>query len=101
MDKSLEEFCENVAHASNILEAAVNEMRWACEHFGWNDGVCEQIDAAIRDFGMSIALSVRFNPDENDPMDVVYGVEDGLVKLSKALATLVRWFDDEADVSEV
>ena len=60
---------KRVAHALNLLEAANQEMKWACESMGWND-------------------------------EVVFQIEDGMLKLGMALATLERWHDDN-DVSEV
>ncbi len=60
---------KRVAHALNLLEAASQEMKWACESMGWND-------------------------------EVVFQIEEGMLKLGMALATLERWHDDN-DVSEV
>ena len=60
---------KRVAHALNLLEAASQEMKWACESMGWND-------------------------------EVVFQIEDSMLKLGMALATLERWHDDN-DVSEV
>ena len=60
---------KRVAHALNLLEAANQEMKWACESMGWND-------------------------------EVVFQIEDSMLKLGMALATLERWHDDN-DVSEV
>lgn len=60
---------KRVAHALNLLEAANQEMKCACESMGWND-------------------------------EVIFQIEDGMLKLGMALATLERWHDDN-DVSEV
>ena len=60
---------KRVAHALNLLEAASQEMKLACESMGWND-------------------------------EVVFQIEEGMLKLGMALATLERWHDDN-DVSEV
>ena len=60
---------KRVAHALNLLEAANQEMKWACESMGWND-------------------------------EVIFQIEDSMLKLGMALATLERWHDDN-DVSEV
>ena len=60
---------KRVAHALNLLEAASQEMKWACESMGWND-------------------------------EVVFQIEDSMLKLGMALATLERWHDDN-DMSEV
>ena len=72
-DKLANERVENtkkrVAHALNLLEAASQEMKWACESMNWND-------------------------------EVVFQIEEGMLRLGMALATLERWYDDN-DVSEV
>ena len=60
---------KRVAHALNLLEAANQEMKWACESMGWND-------------------------------EVAFQIEDGMLKLGMALATLERWHDDP-DSNEV
>ena len=60
---------KRVAHALNLLEAASQEMKWACESMNWND-------------------------------EVVFQIEEGMLKLGMARATLERWYDDN-DVSEV
>ena len=60
---------KRVAHALNLLEAANQEMKWACESMGWND-------------------------------EVVFQIEDSMLKLGMALATLERWHDDP-DSNEV
>ena len=101
LEHTVNEFNTEIAHAVNILEAANEEMKWACEHFRWNDEICMQIDDAIKCFGSVMASIIRFNKDEHDIEEVICEIDDGLVKLSKSLATLIRWFDDEADVSEV
>ena len=38
----------DIAHAVNLLEAAEQDMRFACEHFGWDTGICDQLNAAMR-----------------------------------------------------
>ena len=91
----------DIAHAVNLLEAAVEEMRWACEHFDWNNEVCDEIDSACMDFGRALAILTLPDEDEYDPVFAAADAENGMSKLAKALATLIRWFDDEADVSEV
>ena len=63
---------KRVAHALNLLEVAIQEMKWhvsLCESMGWND-------------------------------EVAFKIEEGMLKLGMALATLERWHDDN-DVSEV
>lgn len=60
---------KRVAHALNLLEAASQEMKWACSSMNWND-------------------------------EVAYQIEDGMLQLGMALATLERWHD-EGNVSEV
>ena len=60
---------KRVAHAINLLEAANQEMKWACESMGWND-------------------------------EIIFQIEEGMLKLGMALAILERWHDDN-DVSEV
>lgn len=93
---------EDIAHAVNLLEAGVEEMKWACEWFEWDSGVCDMIDDAVAHLGIGIARLIGPGEDDiEDLSDAGYCVKDAMVLLSKALATLVRWFDDDADVSEV
>ena len=88
----------DIAHAGNILESASEEMQWACDWFEWNDDICRQIDNSIAKIGHSLSQLVS---KVNDIMLASSGLEDAQAELGKALCTLVRWFDDTADVSEV
>lgn len=88
----------DIAHAGNLLEAAVEEMEWACEWFQWNDDVCTQIDDAIAKIGHSLTQLVKKD------IDMVFAGADlqtAQANLGKVICTLVRWFDDTADESEV
>lgn len=95
----LDKVVSDIAHAVNLLESAVQEMRWHCEWFEYDEGVCNLLDDACADFGG--AMSEITGNDEPDSIVIQSGVHDGCVKLSKALATLIRWDDETQDVSEV
>lgn len=87
------------AHAVNLLESAEREMRWACEWFEWNSDVCDMIGTACADFGKTMAF---LESDDDDRLICAAGAADhGMSVLGKAAATLVRWFDDSQDVSEI
>lgn len=93
----------DIARAVNLLESAEEEMRWACRHFGWDDRICDQIDGACADLGMCLSKILNKSDDE-DEFDVKYAGyigNEAVAKLGKALATLIRWFDDTQDDSEV
>lgn len=98
--RTLDNAANDIAHAVNLLEAAEQDMRFACEHFGWDTGICDQLNAACMELGRALAFLV-LKDEDYDPVFAAGSAENGLAKLSQALATLVRWFDDEADVSEV
>lgn len=91
----------DIAHAVNLLEAAEQDMRFACEHFGWDTGICDQLNAACMELGRALAYLVLKDDEDYDPLFAAGSAENGLAKLSQALATLIRWFDDDTDVSEV
>lgn len=88
----------NCSHAVNLLEAALQEMHWACEWFEWDDGVCDQIEDSCGHLGMLLAA---LEEDKIDEIDVECNGKTALNVLAMALATLNRWYDDEQDVSEV
>lgn len=96
--KDIEKVKLDIAHAGNLLEAAEEEMRWACEWFEWNDDICRQIDNSIAKIGRSLSQLVG---KDIDMMFAGSDLEDAQAELGKAICTLVRWFDDTADVSEV
>lgn len=81
-----------IAHAVNLLEIANEEMRWHCEWFDYDDGICFLIDEACLDLGTALAEALE---SDFDDITIVTDVADACIKLSKALATLVRW-DDSA-----
>lgn len=90
----------DIAHAINLLEAANEEMQWACEYFKWDMSICDLIDDACVYLGQCLACLV--NTDKKyDPEFVAIDGKIGLAKLAKALATLVRWNDDTVNVSEI
>lgn len=84
----------------NLLETANEEMRWACEWFGWNIDVCDMIDAACADFGKSMSF-LESDDDDDRRVTAAITAEHGMAILGKVAATLVRWFDDSQDVSEI
>ena len=88
-----------VSHAINLLESAVEEMTWACDHFDWNDSVVDQMKAAIGDLGAGVAAVIR--NDDDDTVEAELNFLSGRETLGMVIATLVRWFDDNQDVSEL
>lgn len=90
----------DIAHAVNLLEAAEQDMRFACAHFEWNNEICDQIESACMDLGKALAI-LEFIDDDYDLKFAGNTAEIGLAKLGKALATLIRWNDDDVDDSEV
>ena len=91
----------DIAHAVNLLEAAEQDMRFACGHFEWDTGICDLLNEACMELGRALALLVLKDDEDYDPVFAAGCAENGLTKLGQALATLVRWYDDEVDVSEV
>ena len=91
----------DIAHAVNLLEAGNQEMKWACEHFDWNYDVCDQIDDACAKLGSCLSLIEDEDDEEYDPTYAACEGKEALAMLGKALATLIRWFDDDQDVSEL
>lgn len=92
---------DDIAHAVNLLEAAEQDMRFACSHFEWDTGICDQLNAACMELGKALAILVRKDDEDYDPTFAGASAEVGLAKLGQALATLIRWYDDDVDVSEV
>ena len=88
----------NCSHAVNLLKAGLQEMRWACERFEWDDGVCDQIEDSCGQLGILLAA---LEDDEVNEIDIECSGKTALNVLAMALATLNLWFDDEQDVSEV
>ncbi|MCQ2602439.1 MAG: hypothetical protein MJ193_00785 [Clostridia bacterium] len=93
-----EQLKTDIAHAVNLLEVAVEEMKWHCEWFDYDDGVTFQLDDACNCLGNAMA---EMFDDEHDVEMVTADVKDACIFLAKALATLVRWNDDSTDVSEI
>jgi len=90
-----------VANVVSSLEAAVQNMQWACKHYDWNDDVCCIIDDAIVDLGYLIAIALQADNDDIEfECEFECYIADSLVKLSKALAALVTWFDETDDENE-
>ena len=57
--------------------------------------VCDLIDEAIARLGMVVAeLIITVDDIENESL-MSYNAFDGITAMGKALATLVRWFDDD------
>lgn len=90
-----------IAKAVNLLEAANEEMQWACDHFKWNDEVCIQIDTACGKLGITLAILTAKDDEDYDIEIAGYEGQDALNILSKAIATLIRWFADDLDATEV
>lgn len=81
-----EALVKDAARSVNLLEAAEQDMEWHCEWFDYNNDICFQINDACVDLGGLMA------EDEEDDIEMLKAnVTDALVKLSKALATLIRW----------
>lgn len=59
--KKIDESAKKIAQALNLLEAACQEAKWACERQGWNDEVCFQIEEAAKNLGYSLATLCRWN----------------------------------------
>ena len=97
-DSEIEKLKTDIAHATNLLDAAAEEMRWHCEWFEYDTDVVTRIDDACSKLGQAMAETSA----DGDGVDmIVADVADALVLLAKALATLIRWNDDDVDVSEV
>lgn len=99
--RTIDNAASDIAHAVNLLEAAEQDMRFACGHFEWDTSICDQLNEACMELGRALAFIVLKDDEEYDPVFAAGSAENGLAKLSQALATLVRWFDDDVDVSEV
>lgn len=92
----------DISHAVNLLEAAAQEFKWACQYFGWDIDCANQIDDACAYFGRLLAeLTYAENRGEEDMIVASLEGQRALNCLGKALASLIRWFDDDQDVSEV
>ena len=97
-DKQKNALKTDIAHATNLLEAAAEEMEFHCEWFGYDAGVIFQINDACCSLGQAMANMFE---DEYDVEMVTADVKDACVFLAKALAALIRWNDETADESEV
>ena len=90
----------DVSHAINLLESAEKDMKYACDHFDWNDDICFLIDDAVLYLGHFLSECL-YPEEELDESIIGANITDGYIILSKVIATLVRWFDDDVDCSEV
>jgi len=66
----IEESKKMVAKAINILEAAVEKVKWACEDADWDSGVMYQISEAAEKLGYALATLTTWDDDENCPNDM-------------------------------
>lgn len=92
---------KDIAHAVNLLEAAEEDMQFACEYFKWDIGICDKLRSACMDLGKALAILEMNHDKDYDAEFAGIVAENGLAKLGQALATLIRWYDDDVDVSEV
>lgn len=85
----IDKLIDKISKAINILELAEEEMRWHCEWYEYDDSVCMLMNDACANFGS--ALAKLLDEDDFDDISIVCDINDALVKMSKVLATLVRW----------
>lgn len=97
-DKQKSALKDDIAHATNLLDAGVEELRFHCEWFGYDTSVALVIDDACCSLGQAMAEMLEDNYDIDE---VTADVKDACVLLAKALAALIRWNDETADESEV
>lgn len=84
---------KDISKAVNLIESAEEELRWACNYFNWDCDICYQLNEACYEFGRVIA-GIIADEKEDAGLLGIYGT-NGMSSLGKALATLVRWFDEE------
>lgn len=98
------------AKAGCLLDAAHEEMNWACKHFEWNDDVCIEMEKAIKAIGYALAEVAHPTwSDEHDTVSVHnailetvdFYIDNAKVILAKVLATLCIWFEDDVKVEDV
>lgn len=90
-----ETLINDVAHAVNLIESAVEDMTFHCEWFDYDTSICLQLDEVCIDLAY-----VMTEPSAEACILKGY-ISDALIKLSKVYATLIRWNDVSVDRSEV
>lgn len=69
-NERVETTSKRIAHALNLIEAANQEMKWACESMGWNDDITWQIDEAAAKLGFALATLTRWHDVTQDVSEV-------------------------------
>lgn len=85
---------KRLANEIKNLENIEEKMRWHCEYFNYNLDICDQINDACYEFGVIISNIMHKENDYNDIESFRLDLKQGLIILSKVLATLITW-DDE------
>ena len=55
-----------IAKALNLLEAATEDIRFACDSQGWNDEVYYQVEDAAKSLGFALATLHRWNDEARE-----------------------------------
>ena len=67
----IEESKKIVAKAMNLLEAAEEKIKWACEDADWDQGVAYQISDAAEKLGYALATLTTWDDEsEKYPFDM-------------------------------
>lgn len=61
---------KRIAHALNLIEAANEDMKWACDSMDWNPDVTWQIDEAATKLGFALATLSRWHDETQDVSEV-------------------------------
>jgi hypothetical protein len=64
--KRIEESKKMVAKAINILEAAVERVKWACDDGDWDSGVAYQIEEAAEKLGYALATLTTWDDEDKE-----------------------------------
>lgn len=57
---------QKIAKALNLLEAASDEIRLACDSQDWNDEVFYQVEEASKSLGFALATLVRWDEEARE-----------------------------------
>ena len=82
-----------IAKSINLLEVAQENMRIACNSAGWNNDISYMIDDACCKLG--ICLAGIIDSSEDDCTYPAFDGKEALSILSKVLASLIRWNDED------
>ena len=56
---------KRVAKCIGMLQVSIDEIKWACEAEGWDNGVAYELEEAVLKLGYSLATLYRWDdPDE-------------------------------------